>query len=51
MIGYDFYPTRVFLSPRLGDRKQNSLDKNYIKSQTMGDPIVIDSFKHTFNSY
>jgi hypothetical protein len=25
--------------PRLGDRKHNSLDKNHITSQTMGDPI------------
>jgi hypothetical protein len=28
-------------SPRLGDRKHNSLNINHIKSQTMGDPRYI----------
>lgn len=39
---YDFNPIRCVFSipsPRIGDRKYNSLDKNYILSQIMRDPI------------
>lgn len=35
---YEFYSTRCVL-PRLG---HNSLDKNYISSQTMREPIYIE---------
>jgi hypothetical protein len=31
----------MFLSPRQGLETHNSLDKNHIASQTMGDPIFI----------
>lgn len=44
MVGYNSYPTRyVFsiISPRFGDRKHNSLDKDHNKPQTMGNPIYM----------